>query len=156
MVLDVREGLGRKELPYTHRQAWTAASKRWGIRKCHRESSRSPALKTQTGCAPALIGANEHVTPASTLYSNLRFEYAKLDIGRLSCDPTRATIYCYLHRACTIPNPRPRVTVSRSGQPPIPQPTQHVGIFEANDYLVTLRAYDDVTILGSSVLCGPV
>ena len=44
-------------------------------------------------------------------YSNLRFNHAKLYICRLSCDATEATIHCYSHRICTIPNPRPRVTL---------------------------------------------
>ena len=41
---------------------------------------------------------------------------------RLSCDPTEATIHCYSCRICTMPNPRPRVTVIRSGQTPPPPP----------------------------------
>ena len=72
----------------------------------------------------SLLQADGFAAPASTAYSNLRFEYAKLDIRRLSCDPTEATIHCYSHRVCAVPNPRTRVTVIRSGQPP--PATQHV------------------------------
>ena len=46
----------------------------------------------------SLLRASENSAPASTAYSILRFEYAKLGICRLCCDPTEATIHCCSHR----------------------------------------------------------
>ena len=69
---------------------------------------------------------------------------------RLSCDPTDATIHCYSHRICKIPDPRPRATVVRSRQ--TPPATQHVGFL-----LVSLFSWFDafgIVFVGFFGFCG--